>query len=334
MTMKPIVLAFVALAASPLWAQHTNGNVTPGARVQMLAHNAYPDHGKYAYRLDRAIASGMPFTVEEDLAWLDGKSAVIHGAKNASASDPTLESYFFPKVKPLMEKALHNGDKSKWPLITLYLDIKNDPPEHLQAISDLLDRYNAWLTTAVKTDDMSKQSPLKMGPMMVLVEDKQKDIKQEFFYDHVPVGANIRVFGSVTKPVENPTHMSKLDYVNSLLAVPMEQIVTQKADNYHRWWGLDWAYVEKGGEEHHGEWGEEQDARLKSIVQYGHQLGYLMSFYCLDGFTTSENQGWEDEYNFGSMEAVMLRWKAAIRAHADMISTDQYEVLSKEIRAH
>jgi hypothetical protein len=50
----------------------------------MLAHNAYPDHDKYADRPDRAIASGMPFAVEEDLAWLDGRSVVIHGAKNAS----------------------------------------------------------------------------------------------------------------------------------------------------------------------------------------------------------------------------------------------------------
>lgn len=134
----------------------------PGARLQMLAHNAYPDHGKYADRLDRAIASGTPFVVEEDLAWVDGKSLVIHGAKNASAADPTLETYFFPKVKPLMEKALQSGDKRHWPLITLYLDIKNDPPEHLEAIAAVLDRYSTWLTTAKKTADLANQSPLAL----------------------------------------------------------------------------------------------------------------------------------------------------------------------------
>ncbi|MCU1324126.1 MAG: hypothetical protein JWM43_3775 [Acidobacteriaceae bacterium] len=197
----------------------------------------------------------------------------------------------------------------------------------------MLDQYAAWLTTATKTEDISKQSPLKLGPMMVLVEDKQNDIKQQFFYDKVPAGGQIRVFGSVTKPVENPNHMPKLEFVNSLVAVPMDQITTQKSDNYHRWWGLDWAYVEKGGEEHHGEWGKDQVARLQSIVSYGHRLGYWMSLYCLDGFTADKHQGWEDEYNFGSPEAVTIRWKAAIHAHADLISTDQYEALSKEIHS-
>lgn len=330
MNRTTFALILAALTALSCQAQH---NVEPAARLQVLAHNAYPDHGKYADRLDRAIATGTPFVVEEDLAWIDGKSLLIHGSKNASADDPTLETYFFPKIAPLMEKALKSGDKSAWPLITLYLDIKNDPPEHLDAISKVLDHYSAWLTTAVKTEDLSKRSRLKLGPMMVLVEDKQNDIKQKIFYDRVPVGGTIRVFGSVPKPAENPTHLPKQQYIDSLASVSMEQITTEKADNYHRWWGLDWAYVEKGGEEHHGAWGKEQETRLKSIVDYGHRLGYLVSFYCLDGYIPSENQGWEDEYNFGSLDAVESRWRAVIRANADMIATDQYEALSKEIHS-
>ena len=130
--------ALMALAAGP-----TN-TYAPGSRTQVLAHNAYPDHGKYADRLDRALAAGLPLAVEEDLAWVDGKSLLIHGAKNVAADDPTLDSYFFPKVAPLMEAVLRSGDKRNWPLITLYLDIKNDPPEHLEAISEALDRHRAW----------------------------------------------------------------------------------------------------------------------------------------------------------------------------------------------
>jgi hypothetical protein len=112
----------------------------------------------------------------------------------------------------------------------------------------------------------------------------------------------------------------------------MDQVTTRKADNYHRWWGVDWAYVEKGGEQHHGDWGRQQTERLNQIVQYGHKLGYLVGFYCLDGFTAAENQGWEDEYNFGSAPAALERWKAAKAAHADFISSDQYESLAKTIR--
>ena len=45
--------------------------------------------------------------------------------------------------------------------------------------------------------------------MMVLVEDKQNDIKQQFFYDKVPVGGKIRVFGTATKFDENPKKLPR-----------------------------------------------------------------------------------------------------------------------------
>lgn len=309
------------------------GAASAGAQ-QVWAHNAYPDHGQYGDRLDRAIATGTPFMVEEDLAWVDGKSVVIHGAKNVTAGgdDPTLESYFFPKVRPMMERALKSKDRSQWPLITLYLDIKNDPPEHLDAIAQELSKYKTWLTTARKTNDLTRQSPLTAGPMMVIVEDKQNDIKQDYFYERVPVGGQIIVFGSVTKPAENPQKMPMADWIATLASVPMEQITTLRADNYHRWWGVDWAYVEKGGEANHGEWGPAQQARLDSIVAYGHKLGYRMGVYCLDGYVASENQGWDKGYNFGSRDAVVPRWQAAIRSGVDLISTDQYEDLAGEIK--
>jgi hypothetical protein len=321
------LLAIAALAAN------TYG---PGTRVQILSHNAYPDHGKYTERLDRTIAAGMPVVVEEDLAWIDGKSLLIHGAKNAADDDPTLESYFFPKVRPIMEKALKDGNKGNWPLITLYLDIKNDPPEHLEAILKELDQYDSWLTTATKTADINKQSPLDLKPMMVLVEDKQNDIKQQIFYDNVPVGGKIRVFGSVPKFDENPQKLPrerKAEATASLCMLDPEQLVPHKADNYHRWFGTGWAFIEKGGETGGAEWNSTAESRLKKFVDYGHRLGYFVAFYCLDGYTDAENQGWDKGYNFGSKERVMPRWKAAVRAHADFISTDQVEDLATVIKS-
>ena len=122
----------------------------------------------------------------------------------------------------------------------------------------MLDKYDAWLTTAVKTADITKQSPLDLKPMMVLVEDKQNDIKQQFFYDQAPVGGKIRVFGSVTKFDENPTKAAEGKESTkpsrfSPRSIP-EQLVPHKADNYHRWFGTNWAFVEKGGETGAGEW--------------------------------------------------------------------------------
>ena len=128
-----ICTSVVLLLSSAVLAQK-NGNFVPGTKTLVLSHNAYPDHGKYSDRLDRAITAGLPFATEQDLAWVDGKSLEIHGAKNVGTNDPTLDGYFFPKVKSIMEEALRKGNKEEWPLVILYLDIKNDPPEHLQSI--------------------------------------------------------------------------------------------------------------------------------------------------------------------------------------------------------
>ena len=151
MKRRPIAVCAAAAAFLALAFGASVPTFTPGLRTQVLSHNAYPDHGKFADRLDRALAVGLPVAIEEDLAWIDGRSLVIHGAKNATPDAPTLENYFIPKVKPIMEKALKDGNKGNWPLVTLYLDIKNDPAEHLEAIDKLLDKYDAWLTKAEKT---------------------------------------------------------------------------------------------------------------------------------------------------------------------------------------
>lgn len=307
----------------------------PGARIVVLAHNAYPDHGKYADRLDRAMSPGQPFVVEEDLAWVDGKSLLIHGAKNAgSADDPTLDSYFFSKVAPKMEQALKEGNKGDWPLITLYLDIKNDPIEHLQAIDAVLAKYDHLLTKAIKTADIMKQSAFELKPMLVLVEDKQNDIKQQFFYDRIPVGGKIHVFGTPAKYDPNPGRkLPKEEATAKMASLDPEQAFPAKADNYHRWVGLDWAFIEKGGQPHAGEWNAEKNQRLKNWINYGHRLGYFVGVYCLDGFTPAEDQGWDKDYNLGSHQAAVTRWKAALEAKADFISTDQYEDLARIIKA-
>ncbi len=332
---RATLLALASVAVFTVGAA-VRGSFAPGSRIEALSHNAYPDHGKYADRLDRAIAAGLPIAVEEDLAWVEGKSLLIHGAKNESGDDPTLESYFFPKVRPVIEKALKEGNKGDWPLITLYLDIKNDPPEHLAAIDQLLDQYDSWLTKAEKTTDISRQSPLEVKPMMVLVEDKQGDIKQQYFYDRIPAGGKIRVFGSAEKFDENPQKLPrerKEEAVGMMASRDPEQLVSKKADNYRRWFGANWAFIEKGGAVHAGDWNKDAEARLKKFVDYGHRLGYFVGVYCLDGYTAAENQGWDADYNFGSKDRALARWQAAVRAKADFISTDQVEDVTKAIRS-
>src|ERR1700722_15117389 len=102
--MKKLLTVFLALASlAAIAAKMHQSPFEPGARTLMLAHNAYPDDGKFGDRLVRVIATGVPCVVEEDLVWVDGRSLLIHNAKAAGSDSPTLESYFFPKVAPIVE---------------------------------------------------------------------------------------------------------------------------------------------------------------------------------------------------------------------------------------
>ena len=77
-----LILSIAAVVASLAIAAKSHSNpFTPGARTMMLGHNAYPDDGKYGDRLDRAISAGVPFVVEEDLIWVNGKSLRLSYSK-------------------------------------------------------------------------------------------------------------------------------------------------------------------------------------------------------------------------------------------------------------
>jgi hypothetical protein len=58
-------------------------------------------------------------------------------------------------------------------------------------------------------------------------------------------------------------------------------------------------------------------------------------FYTLDGATEKELScnGWFHQYNFGSLDAAQVRWRAAIAAHVDYLVSDQYELLGREIHS-
>jgi hypothetical protein len=102
--MQKRIIATASAAGVVLTAAFAAGlTYAPATRTQILSHNAFPDHGKFADRLDRTLAAGLPVAIEEDLAWVDGKSLLIHGAKAFGSEDPTFESYVIPKIKPIME---------------------------------------------------------------------------------------------------------------------------------------------------------------------------------------------------------------------------------------
>jgi hypothetical protein len=310
-----VIAAGIAAASVP----EQSSEARPGSRVVMDAHNCYPYDGRWADRIQRALSAGLPLAIEQDLLWYTdettgkSRSIVSHGPPG-HGSEPSMKQYFFERIRPIVEEALRNGNDGNWPLITLNLDFKSNEAEHLASVSALLGEYKAWLCSATRTSNISHMEPLDIKPVLVLTGDS--DAQQQVFYEHVPMGGRLEVFGAAHVNDKNP------------MAAP-EVLVAQPANNYRRWWNNPWDVVERGGQRKAGAWTAKDDARLKALVEHAHANKYWIRFYTLDGCSEADLQrnGWFGEYNFGSREAVMERWRAAETAGPDYIATDQYEAL-------
>lgn len=315
-----LVLFASALCLSSAEAQKVPA---PGSRTMMDAHNCYPYFEWWSDRIDRALSAGTPLAIEQDLGWYtdprtgQGRSLVTHGDP-PTGHEPTMEQYFFTRVRPIVEKALQDDNHGDWPLITLNLDFKDNKPEHIAAVLALLRQHQAWLTSAVKGSSIEAVQPLDLKPILVLTGES--DAQQTVFYDQLKEDDRVLAFGAIHSGMKNPQ------------AAP-GVIDDQKASNYRRWWNNPWSVVEAGGQTKAGDWTPEKMDRLKALVEQAHRNGLWIRFYTLDGATEQELSchGWFHNYNFGSIEAARTRWRAAIAAHVDYIASDQYELLANEV---
>lgn len=298
-------------------------------RSTLDAHNCYPYNGRWADRIDRALSEGFPVSIEQDLAWYrnpsngEGRIVVSHSAKT-DGSEPALRDYFFEHVRPIVEKALTENRKAQWPLIVLHFDFKDNQAPLLGAVWKLLGDYEPWLTTAVKTADVHDVAKFDVGPILAITEDS--DAQQQVFFDQLPVGSKLRVFGSAHTNIPRTGTRQEIEHLAASL--PPEELLTEPATNYRRWWNNSWYEVEEGGQTRAGNWTPSKMIRLRALVNRAHELGYWIRFYTLDGFHADSDNGWSSGYNFGSMAAVRVRWRAAVDAGVDMIATDQYENLA------
>jgi hypothetical protein len=292
----------------------------PGGRVLVDAHNAYPEEGRHADRIARAIATGVPVAIEQDLVWCKGANGVydvfVAHDTTCRGDEPTLRRYFFDSVKPVVEAALASGQKDDWPIVTLNLEFKMDPPDLHKAVWALLGEHRAWLTTAPRTASPGTPAPLEVGPMLVLTG--QADAQEASFHDAVPIGDRLLLFGAV------------LDAPGPSDAAAADTPTPMPATNYRRWWNHPWKVVEPEGQPAAGAWTRMDSARLAHAVAAAHAAGLWIRFYTLNGATASESgaQGWSPSYNFGLVEAAEIRWRAARDAGVDFIATDQYEELA------
>jgi hypothetical protein len=322
MRIFPVALALL-IGSCSLGAQQSVPQSTPGSRTVMDAHNCYPYFEWWGDRIDRALSAGTPLAIEQDLAWhTDPKtgrswSVVTHGDPTYGV-EPTMEKYFFERVRPIVEKALKEGNHGNWPIITLNLDFKDDKPEHLAAVLELLRKYQPWLSTAAKGADAEAVEPLEVKPILVLTGEA--DAQQTVFYDQLQTGDRVLLFGSIHTEDKDP-------------AAAPEVMDPTKATNYRRWWNNPWKVVEAGGQPNAGEWTAAKMNRLRSLVERAHENGLWIRFYTLDGATKAQLScnGWFHDYNFGSLAAARIRWRAAMAAHVDYVASDQYELLGQEI---
>ncbi len=297
----------------------------PGSRTMMDAHNCYPYGEWWSDRIDRALSAGTPLAIEQDLGWYTdaqtGKSwsALTHD-EPMSGDEPTMEHYFFARVRPIVEKALKEGNRGDWPLITLNLDFKDNKPEHVAAVLALLRKYQAWITSAAKDAQIDQVQALDVKPILVL--GGEADEQQTVFYDQLHDGDRVLAFGAIHSGDKDPQ------------AAP-EVIDSEKANNYRRWWNNPWNVVEAAGQPHAGAWTPEKMKRLQALVNRAHANGLWIRFYTLDGAAKSQLScnGWFHDYDFGSLAAARIRWRAAIAAHVDYIASDQYELLGKFVRS-
>ena len=318
----PLLIWLSGIAVSQ--QRQTADAFRPGGRVLLDAHNCYPYGEWWSDRIDRALSSATPLAIEQDLAWYKdprtGRAwSVLSHSPVATGSEPTLREYFFERIRPIVESALKDSDRSSWPLITLNLDFKTEEPEHLRAIRTLLREYQDWITTASRSQDIRVMAPLNVKPLLVLTGES--DVQKKVFHDEMSVGASLLVFGATRTHNDDPTAAAT-------------SLVPEAADNYHRWWNNPWRVIEPAGQPAAGVWTAEKEQRLTNLVRYAHDRGYWIRFYTLDGESSADesSHGWFHSYNFGSLGAARIRWQAAIRAGVDFVAVDQYEDFAGELK--
>src|SRR4029077_11642615 len=109
------VLVFLSLFPLCISAGSQDTSIAPGTRSIMDAHNCYPYFEWWADRIDRAISTSMPLSIEQDPFWYTDRrtgrsgSVIAHGTP-VTGQEPTLEQYFFERIRSVIEAALRSGN--------------------------------------------------------------------------------------------------------------------------------------------------------------------------------------------------------------------------------
>jgi len=105
----------------------------------------------------------------------NGRVVVSH-TPHATGKEPTLEDYFFKQVTPSSKESslktnAANGRSSS------ALRLQGQPSPVAQAVLAGARQHEAWLSTAVKTSDPAKLSPIDRKPILVITEEADEQQK-------------------------------------------------------------------------------------------------------------------------------------------------------------
>lgn len=328
-------LALAQTASSETSAAIKPAGFSPGAGVVLNAHNCYPEGDNYWDRIERALSTGLPVAIEQDIAWHKDPAtgnawSVLSHETQTTGTEPTIETYFFETVRPIIEKELANPDPSRWPVVYLHFNFKTAEREHVEFVHDILKKHTDWLSSAVRDEDESKVGSIDYKPILVMTETDPTE--KAVFHDDVPVGLPFYVFGSAPGESYIPKGLPREEQLRLMVTTDPAKMLASPATNYRRWWNNAWLIVEEGGASRAGDWQTSDEQRLQSLVHHAHGLGYMIRFYTLNGHPREESHGWGSSYNFGSLEAAKIRWKASVTAGVDFVATDQYEEFGTVLR--
>jgi hypothetical protein len=273
--------------------------------IPVSAHNCYRVDSSKNDRLVAALALGID-NIEIDLGWDEARGRLIVGhdeSPRPGVAYPELESYLVPALEDHWRRATPDGAPT-----VLTIDWKTSRPEAVRRFKTFLDAHTGWFTSAPK----AAESPLSTRRLTVCFTGS--DAAKHQYDAMVPPGEMYRAFRDTV-------------YGGGGYQKDVTQYAPARASAYHRFLTFHWGNVERGGPPLAGAWTREEEARLKSLVDHLHRQGFRVRFYCLDGHTGPV----VSPYRFRDAAAARARWRAAAKAGADWVATDEYEEIVEEL---
>ncbi len=272
------------------------------------AHNCYPKQGRGSDRLERARRAGLS-AVEVDLAWSEARGCtVVSHTTKVTGSEPRLQEYFFTPMLPELRRMSLGR-----PGVLLLLDFKSRHPGPVKEVYGLLREHRDLMTTAGRRGDPPAAAPVDWGPLTVVLTGDNSAIAQ---------------FEKLTPSSEPYLAMGNREPPGRKFREDVAEYFPEPATAFYRVFNFQWKHIERDPNFKAGAFTAAERSRLDALVKLAHQKGYWLRTWTLN----ATDPFWGTDENFGSREAVLERWRAALEAGVENVATDEYEMAGEFLR--